>query len=129
MWGISVHRHARFVKRVLAAWVFCAAAILLCACSPGADYPALPAVHDMPAPRADTPMNAEQVKQATDALITERSQLNTDAQNASKSEPPPPQAGSTAKATPAAKKKKKPLSPAQTATTGSTQTAGADAKP
>jgi hypothetical protein len=36
-----------------------------------------PAVHDMPAPRADTTMTPDQVKQATDDLVTERDRLNT----------------------------------------------------
>jgi len=31
-----------------------------------------PAVHDMPAPRADTPLTPDQVKQATDDLISQR---------------------------------------------------------
>jgi hypothetical protein len=49
----------------------------LAACSPGADYPA---ILDKPAPRAETPMNPDQVKQATDALISDRNRLSTDAQ-------------------------------------------------
>jgi hypothetical protein len=36
-----------------------------------------PAVHDMPAPRADTTMTPDQVKQATDDLVSERDRLNT----------------------------------------------------
>lgn len=36
-----------------------------------------PAVHDMPAPRADTTMTPDQVKQATDDLVNERDHLNT----------------------------------------------------
>ena len=39
-----------------------------------------PAVHDMPAPRADTPLTPDQVKQATDALTSERDHLNTQIQ-------------------------------------------------
>jgi hypothetical protein len=38
-----------------------------------------PAVHDMPGPRADTPLTPEQVKQATDDLICEREHLSTEA--------------------------------------------------
>ena len=50
-------------------------------CSPGADYPSIfPAVHDMPPPRADTPLDADQVQQATETLITERNQLSAAAQ-------------------------------------------------
>jgi hypothetical protein len=51
-------------------------AALLAACSPGADYPA---ILDRPAPRDQT-MNPDQVKQATDALISDRNRLSTDAQ-------------------------------------------------
>jgi hypothetical protein len=54
---------------------------MLAACSPGADYPSLfPAVHDIPPPRADTTLDASQVQQATEDLITERDRLNTEAQ-------------------------------------------------
>ena len=69
-------------------------------------------------------MNPEQVKQATDVLITERTQLNTGAQTPDT----PPQASAAGSTAPAAKKKKKPA-PAQAATRDGTQTAGADAKP
>jgi hypothetical protein len=52
-------------------------AVLVAACSPGADYPA---ILDRPAPRAEQPMNPDQVKQATDALISDRSRLSAGAQ-------------------------------------------------
>jgi hypothetical protein len=52
---------------------------LVAACSPGADYPS---ILDKPAPRADQPMNPDQVKQATDALISDRSRLSAGAQPA-----------------------------------------------
>ena len=35
---------------------------------------------EIPAPRADQTMNPDQVKQATDALISDRTRLSTDAQ-------------------------------------------------
>jgi hypothetical protein len=54
-------------------------AALLAACSPGADYPT---VLDRPTPRADQTMSPDQVKQATDALISDRNRLSTDAQAA-----------------------------------------------
>src|SRR6202167_1830423 len=41
-----------------------------------------PAVHDMPAPRADTTMTPEQIKEATDSLISQREHLSTEAQGA-----------------------------------------------
>jgi len=57
------------------------ACLVLGACSPGADYPSLfPAVHDIPPPRGDTPLDANQVQQATEDLITARDRLNTEAQ-------------------------------------------------
>ena len=51
--------------------------VLVAGCSPGADYPA---ILDKPAPRAEQTMNPDQVKQATDALISDRTRLSTDAQ-------------------------------------------------
>ena len=51
-------------------------AALVAACSPGADYPS---ILDKPAPRAEQPMNPDQVKQATDALISDRSRLSAGA--------------------------------------------------
>jgi hypothetical protein len=57
------------------------ACLVLGACSPGADYPSLfPAVHDIPPPRSDAPLDANQVQQATEDLITARDRLNTEAQ-------------------------------------------------
>jgi outer membrane murein-binding lipoprotein Lpp len=40
----------------------------------------VPAVHDMPAPRSDTTLTPDQVRAATDDLITERDHLSTEAQ-------------------------------------------------
>jgi hypothetical protein len=59
--------------RVVAGLALGAAAALIAACSPGADYPA---VLDRPAPRAEQTMNPDQVKQATDALISDRDKLS-----------------------------------------------------
>ena len=75
-------------------------AVLVAACSPGADYPS---ILDKPAPRADQTMNPDQVKQATDALISDRNRLSSGAQA-------PQQASATA-------------------TTGSTGTTGSAPKP
>jgi hypothetical protein len=62
------------------------AAVAMSGCSPGADYPSIfPAVHDMPPPRADTPMDANQVQQATEDLITDRNRLSAEAQGADQS--------------------------------------------
>ena len=57
------------------------ACLVVAACSPGADYPSLfPAVHDIPPPRADTPLDANQVQQATEDLISARDRLSAEAQ-------------------------------------------------
>ncbi len=70
-------RRAAFV--VLAA-ITC---LVLAACSPGADYPSLfPAVHDIPPPRTDTPLNSNQVQQATEDLISARDRLSAEAEGA-----------------------------------------------
>jgi hypothetical protein len=60
------------------------ACLLLGACSPGADYPSLfPSVHDIPPPRNDTPLDRNQVQQATEDLISARDRLSAEAQGAS----------------------------------------------
>lgn len=84
------------------------AAALACLVS-GCSEIGFPAVHDMPAPRADTTLTPDQVKQATDDLITQRDHL----QSIPPIPPPVPQ--------------KMSLQPA--AAPASTQTAGADSKP
>jgi hypothetical protein len=84
-------------------------AVMVAACSPGADYPA---VLDRPEPRADQTMNPDQVKQATDALISDRTRLSTDAQA---SQPASELAGQQQASAPA--------------TTGSTRPAGSAPKP
>jgi hypothetical protein len=78
-------------------------ATLLGACSPGADYPV---ILDRPAPRADQTMSPDQVKQATDALISDRTRLSAGA--------PPAQA---------------PQQVSAPAVTGSTRPAGSAPKP
>jgi hypothetical protein len=82
--------------RLAAAGAIFATAVLLGACSVGGEYPTVLAP---PAPRAEEPMSADQVKQATDALISDRTRLSADTQAAAP------------------------------ATTGSTPSAGAAAKP
>jgi hypothetical protein len=69
-------------------------ATLVAACSPGADYPV---VLDKPSPRADQPMSPDQVRQATDALISDRNRLSNDAQagQASQQASAPATTGST----------------------------------
>ena len=102
-----------------------AACLTLSACSPGTDYPSLfPAVHDMPPPRADATLDAQQVQQATEDLISDRNRLNSEAQGAPAKAPLnlAPKSPNSA----AAAKKAKAKSPPP-ATPG-TQTAGAETK-
>jgi hypothetical protein len=100
-----------------------AVCLLASGCSPGADYPTLfPAVHDMPPPRADTPMDPDQVQQATEDLITQRNHLTGQAQGSGQSTgqvntPAPKSKPSAAGA----------ANGANSATTGGTQGAAADA--
>jgi hypothetical protein len=75
---MSLRKRRTVAARVVAGLALGASiAALVAACSPGADYPA---ILDKPAPRADQTMNPDQVKQATDALISDRNRLSTDAQ-------------------------------------------------
>jgi hypothetical protein len=101
------------LPRVLA--MCTAVAVLASGCSPEV---AFPAIHDMPPPRADTPLTPDQVKQATDGLITDRNHLSTEMQAA---------AAATAAADappPAAKKKKKAKAPAKPPTTAQAAAVG-----
>lgn len=139
-----MHRRESVTTRVLAGFLLAPVAIaaatclLLSGCSPGADYPSLfPAVHDMPPPRPDTPLDPVQVQQATEDLITARDHLSAEMQGGQPKTPP--NAAKEAAAKPAEKTANKKKSPAvnapaaatggkQTATDG-TQTAGAETKP
>jgi len=102
--------HALAVS-ALAAWV----AFWVSGCS----EVSFPAVHDVPAPRAETALTPDQVKQATDNLICEREHLTNVAQ-----------AGTPA-ATTSAKPPSAPQIPCQPppATTGAIVPASAYAKP
>src|SRR5580658_5758997 len=76
--GIGLRKRRTVAARVVAGLALGASiAALVAACSPGADYPS---ILDKPAPRAEQPMSPDQVKQATDALISDRTRLSTDAQ-------------------------------------------------
>ena len=76
----------------------------------------------MPAPRADTPLTPDQVKQATDALTSERDRLNTQTQANG-------QPGTTASVPVAAQQKPPSSTQPAAAQAGATHTAGADTKP
>ena len=90
----------------------CAAvAVLAAGCSPEL---AFPVIHDMPPPRADTPLTPDQVKQATDGLISDRNHLSNETQAAAAAtaaaDAQPPASVPAAPAP--AKKKKKAKAPA-----------------
>jgi hypothetical protein len=75
---MSLRNRRTVAARVIAGLALGASiAALVAACSPGADYPT---ILDKPAPRADQTMNPDQVRQATDALISDRNRLSSDAQ-------------------------------------------------
>jgi hypothetical protein len=66
-------------RRVLGPLAVAAAvSVLVSACSEFG----FPSVHDVPAPRADTTLTPDQVRQATDDLIDERDHLSTEAKAA-----------------------------------------------
>jgi hypothetical protein len=74
---MSLRNRRTVAARVIAGLALGASiAALVAACSPGADYPT---ILDKPAPRADQTMNPDQVRQATDALISDRNRLSSDA--------------------------------------------------
>ncbi len=74
--GVSDHVCRGSIERALAA-VAVIAALGLAGCAVETGFPA---VHDMPAPRAETTLTPDQVKEATDSLISQREQLQTNAQ-------------------------------------------------
>jgi len=85
MSGTNVPSCESAMKRVRAGRVLSVAAIaasagmLVAGCSPEVGFPA---IHDVPPPRSDTPLTPDQVKQATDDLISARNKLSTGTQNA-----------------------------------------------
>jgi hypothetical protein len=87
-------KHRPVSTRVFAALALMGAAALPTAgCSP-VSYPSMfPAVEQAPPQRADTPMDANQVQQATEALISDRNRLSAEAQDGG----PPPAAAATPK--------------------------------
>src|SRR5215472_12538931 len=91
------------MRWLTAAYIILPAAVCLAlsGCSPGADYPSLfPGVHDRPPPRSEAPLDANQVQQATEDLISARDRLSAEAQSGQNknSGKPPAQSSSTAAA-------------------------------
>jgi hypothetical protein len=110
--------------RLLPAVFAAAACFALSACSPGADYPTIfPAIHDMPPPRAETPLDADQVQQATEDLIAERNRMNGGPQASGQAKTAVGPAANLANPQP---KKQPPVQPA-VQTTASTNAGGAPA--
>ena len=88
MAGIGVDGRASVTRLSLVSLALAAAtALLVGGCSSSTD-PIFPAVHDMPAPRPEAPLTADQVKAATDDLITQREHLSTEVQTAAQPAPP-----------------------------------------
>ena len=66
-----------------------AATAMVGGCSQVTEYQsAFPAVMAPPAPRAEQPMSADELKQATDALISDRTKLTADVQGAQQASAP-----------------------------------------
>ena len=74
--GTRVTSNRRFAGVANAGLVTAAAAILLSGC---ASDNAFPAVHDMPAARSEAKLTPDQVKQATDDLISDRDRIESKA--------------------------------------------------
>jgi hypothetical protein len=77
--GTRVNSSGRFAKLAVAALAVVGWALLAAGCS--STDTMFPAVHDMPAARTETTLTPDQVKQATDSLVSEREHLNTEAQS------------------------------------------------
>jgi hypothetical protein len=118
------------MRRLAALAIAAAAVSAMSGCSPGVDYPSIfPAVHDMPPPRADTTMDADQVQQATEALITQRNHLTAETQGNGQDKTANPPAPDSAKRTSTAAPATPGSITVQGAAAGGAQTAGAETKP
>jgi hypothetical protein len=73
---VSYHVKRQGIESVLAAAAFIAA-VLLSGCASDIGFPA---VHDMPAARTETTLTPDQVKEATDSLISQRNHLSAEVQ-------------------------------------------------
>lgn len=102
------------------------AALLLSACASDIGFPA---VHDMPAARTETTLTPDQVKEATDSLISQRNHLSAEVQgNAQPVAVSATPAASAPQQKPATAAAARPAAPAADDSTGAT-TIGAYAKP
>ncbi len=88
----------RGVKLVAVLALIAPAALAMAGCSPVSTPSLFPAVEEAPPARADTPLDANQVQQATEDLITDRNRLSAEAGNGQSTANAPAAAGSTAAA-------------------------------
>jgi hypothetical protein len=72
-----VNSSGRFAKLAVAALAVAGTMLLVAGCSTDQGFPA---IHDMPAARTETTLTPDQVKEATQSLVSERDHLNTEAQ-------------------------------------------------
>jgi len=75
--GTSVISYRRMTSLAIAGLAAVSAALLLSACS---SDNAFPAVHDMPAARTEMKLTPDEIKQATDDLISQRDKTEANAQ-------------------------------------------------
>jgi hypothetical protein len=104
----------------------CASGLLVSACSSNPGYPA---VLENPTPRGEATMSQDQIKQATDALISDRNELSAQAPANGQANPAN---GAMQASAPATGQPNPPNGSTQAsapASTGSTRAAGASTKP
>jgi hypothetical protein len=82
-----VTNNRRTAGPALAGVVAFSAAILLSGCSSDTVFPA---IHDMPAARTETKLTPDEVRQATDALISDRDRTEAQAQTPAPAPVPAP---------------------------------------
>jgi hypothetical protein len=125
--GTRVNSSGRFAKLALAALAVVGSAWFAAGCS--STDTMFPAVHDMPAARTETTLTPDQVKQATDSLVSERNHLDSEAQNqANVQGNVQPVAATNAPATTGSIPRKKSAAPAQPAAQQSSSDVNAYAK-
>jgi hypothetical protein len=112
-------------RMLVAAAIAAAAAALVSGCTQVGDFPK---VLDRPDARSETPMSPEQLKLATDALISQRQQLAAEACTTQSNPLPPLAKPLPGTPPPPAATLCPPAAPAVPAAT-TTQTAGARTKP
>jgi hypothetical protein len=119
-----VNGYGRIARLALGTLAIAAAVAFLVS---GCSELGFPSVHDVPAPRPDTTLSPDQVKQATDDLISQREHLSTEAQTTGQVSPASNVAGNPSGVPP---RPPATIQPAvQVDTPPAAQTAGAYARP